>query len=310
MPATKDHENDGASGGTGWRIEARSRLDDLQRQVTAARLARALPADVAADLHGRLRRVRALVDGRSGLRAWFRGSDVEETWGTLHAVQRALVSTRSRAHLQSRLPRLREGAERWLGASSRAGTAAVAWCDAPPADDALLKEGFEDLLEQVHDASAQHHRWVRTVRNRLLLTSLGTLLAAAGLVVAQWRTGKALVPLLADPTVAPWVLLLLVMVFGVVGAFLTRLLPSITEPPSREPYQVPLQLALLKLAVAPLAAVLGLVLVAGGLADAADPSLAQTLALAAVFGAGAQLLTSALDDRARKVLSAQESAAA
>jgi hypothetical protein len=102
-----------------------------------------------------------------------------------------------------------------------------------------------------------------------------------------------------------WVYLVVVMLFGAVGALFTAI-PAISKIPSDYgPFNLPLQQALLKIVFGPLVAVVGLFILS---ADALQLGMPHTwagiLLLAVVFGAGQQAVTRYVDQRAGEILTA------
>ncbi|MFG2107292.1 hypothetical protein [Micromonospora chersina] len=73
-------------------------------------------------------------------------------------------------------------------------------------------------------------------------------------------------------------------------------------PRARLLYKLPFQQGLLKLAIGPLVAVVGIMLVIGGLVETTVNSTAALLGVAIVFGAGRQAVTAFADRRASELL--------
>ena len=92
------------------------------------------------------------------------------------------------------------------------------------------------------------------------------------------------------------------LIAGALGAFLSALPSMITSRSGGLPYKLPFQQGLLKLAVGPLVAVVGIMLVIGGLVETSVSSTAALLGLAIVFGAGQQAVTAFADRRAAELL--------
>jgi glucan phosphoethanolaminetransferase (alkaline phosphatase superfamily) len=162
-----------------------------------------------------------------------------------------------------------------------------------------------DALEAVFSETNNYHRAARALRNRLIGMSL-IALVSAGLVVGI-QVGMSHVAFVAKPSdvqhIASWQLLVLVMVFGAIGALLTTIRPISTMPPSFSPFNFPLQQALLKVFVGTLTATVGVVLLAGATSSKGFNNLAALLGAAAAFGAAQQVVTRMLDDRANSLIS-------
>ncbi|MCZ7437355.1 hypothetical protein O7598_13195 [Micromonospora sp. WMMC241] len=284
--------------GAVWQVEVRTRLDELHQQLDSLG-----PGDppLAAALRERLAGVEPVL-GRAGVLGWLRGGDVEYAWQTLHAVERAMVGLRPVAEIVGFLPAYRDAAARFLRADDKVVT------DIDPAADAatpaLLRAKVQALLLRYHCASDEFHEAVRRLRNRMLGLSVSALVAEALLVLVQWRNPD--VPLVRVPAdavgVPPWRLLLVVLLAGALGAFVSALPSMITSQSAGLPYRLPFQQGLLKLAVGPLVAVVGIMLVVGGLANTTVNSTAALLGLAIVFGAGQQAVTAFADRRAADLL--------
>lgn len=146
---------------------------------------------------------------------------------------------------------------------------------------------------------------MRRLRNRMLGLSIFALVAEALMVLVQWSRPD--VHLLKPPTdaagVPAWRLLFFVLIAGALGAFISALPSMITSRSGGLPYRLPFQQGLLKLAIGPLVAVVGIMLVIGGLVVTTVSSTAALLGVAIVFGAGQQAVTAFADRRASELLS-------
>ncbi|WP_233219713.1 hypothetical protein [Micromonospora sp. RP3T] len=281
-----------------WQVRVRTRVDELCQQLSV--LGPAAPEQAAA-LCAQLSGVAATL-GRSGPVEWLRGATVEYAWQTVHAVERAMVDLRTPTELIGLLPAYQGAAARFLRADDRVFT------DLDPVRDAatpeLLRARVQALLVRYHSVSDDFHESVRRLRNRMLGLSMSALTAEALLVLVQWRNPDP--QLIRTPTdtggVPPWRLLFFVLLAGALGAFVSALPSMITSRSGGLPYRLPFQQGLLKLAVGPLVAVVGIMLVVGGLANTTVDSTAALLGLAIVFGAGQQAVTAFADRRAGELL--------
>ncbi|WP_231933502.1 hypothetical protein [Micromonospora coxensis] len=291
-----------AVGGTVWQVQVRTRLDDLQRQLRALESHDAANADRAAELRQQLAGVESVL-GRGGVLEWLRGGSVEYAWRTVHAVERGMVDLRTPQELTGLLPAYQASAAQFLKADHPARTAFDATADR--ADPALLRAKVQTLLLCYHRASDEFHESVRHLRNRMLGLSLVALAVETLMVLAQWRSPDVrLIEAPADAAGVPaWRLLLFVLAAGALGAFVSALPTMITSRSGGVPYKLPLQQGLLKLAVGPLVAVVGIMLVIGGLVETTVGSTGALLALAVVFGAGQQAVTGYADRKAATLLS-------
>lgn len=162
------------------------------------------------------------------------------------------------------------------------------------------------MLRAAHERADQANKEARYLRNRLLIASAFSVLFAAAMVLTQsvlehtsfvdnaerWGGGG-------------WSYLVVIMVFGGVGALFTAI-PAISKIPSNHgPFNLPLQQALLKVAFGPLVAVVGIALLNIGAASQFKPAtVPQVLLMAALFGAGQHAVTKYVDQRAERILTA------
>ncbi|MET8835983.1 hypothetical protein ABZV78_18955 [Micromonospora sp. NPDC004540] len=284
-----------------WQVRVRTKLDDLHQQLNGLESrAGANPARLAA-LRTQLSGVESVL-GRSGVVGWLRGGNLEYAWQTIHSVERAMVELRTPQELLGLLPAYQGAAAQFLKADDTVLTAFDASTDV--AAPALFQAKVRALLLQYHAASDEFHESVRRLRNRMLGLSVFALVAEALMVLVQWRSRD--VQLLKPPTdaagVPAWRLLLFVLIAGALGAFISALPSMITSRSGGLPYKLPFQQGLLKLAIGPLVAVVGIMLVIGGLVETTVNSTAALLGVAIVFGAGQQAVTAFADRRASELL--------
>ncbi|MBO3085685.1 hypothetical protein [Cellulomonas fengjieae] len=297
-----------------WQAAAEARRSELAREVRLQRAAGGLDQYRAKLFLDDLDVVSLMIDvGRRGsgtrLSEWLRGSRIEMVWRLLHGVERDLAGFRSSQVLQGALPGIVSSAQRYLPKNTRTVDAAVRWMKDVPGE-AKLRSGVRTLLEESHSASDDYYTAVRNLRNRMLALSLTAVLGAVLLVVVQWRV--AALPVIPPPDGFkgdPWHLLVFVMLSGALGAFVTGLVPMLKAAGGKLPYKLPFQQGLLKIAVGPLAAVVGLVFVVGGLTGTQPNGLPQLFAIAVVFGAAQQVLTGFADRSAAEILAKKENPA-
>ena len=165
-------------------------------------------------------------------------------------------------------------------------------------------------IQAVLEASFRHrnayHGAARALRNRLIVVTLLVVAIAAGLVVTQWAIPQAhVLPRPGDDRSARWVTMLLVMLFGALGALITAIPVMAALPRVASPYNFPLQQSLMKIAVGTLTGLVGVVVIGLPAASSGDTSSFSALVGAAiVFGAGQQAVTRFLDTRAQQVVDA------
>ncbi|MFG1739033.1 hypothetical protein ACGFLT_13485 [Micromonospora chalcea] len=281
-----------------WQVRVRTKLDDLYQQLAALS---ARDPELVAGLRAQLSGVEAVL-GRSGVVEWLRGGNLEYAWQTIHSVERAMVALRSSDELTGLLPAYRSAAAQVLPAEDKVLTDLDSATGGVPVE--LLRARVQALLLRYHSASDEFHESARRLRNRMLGLSVFALLAEVLVVLVQWRTHD--LRLLEAPTdaggVPAWRLLFFVLIAGALGAFLSALPSMITSRSGGLPYKLPFQQGLLKLAIGPLVAVVGIMLVIGGLVETSVSSTAALLGLAIVFGAGQQAVTAFADRRAAELL--------
>ncbi|MEV6520256.1 hypothetical protein ACGF5H_10865 [Micromonospora chalcea] len=281
-----------------WQVRVRTKLNDLYQQLAALS---ARDPELVAGLRAQLSGVEAVL-GRSGVVEWLRGGNLEYAWQTIHSVERAMVALRSSDELTGLLPAYRSAAAQVLPADDKVLTDLDSATGGVPVE--LLRARVQALLLRYHSASDEFHESARRLRNRMLGLSVFALLAEVLVVLVQWRTHD--LRLLEAPTdaggVPAWRLLFFVLIAGALGAFLSALPSMITSRSGGLPYKLPFQQGLLKLAIGPLVAVVGIMLVIGGLVETSVSSTAALLGLAIVFGAGQQAVTAFADRRAAELL--------
>ena len=284
--------------GAVWQVRVRTKLDDLYQQLAVLS---ARDPDRAEALRAQLSRVEVVL-GRSGVVEWLRGGNLEYAWQTIHSVERAMVALRSSDELTGLLPAYRSAAAQVLPADDKVLSDLDTATGGVPVE--LLRARVQALLLRFHSASDEFHESARRLRNRMLGLSVFALVAEILVVLVQWLSHD--VRLLEAPTdaggVPAWRLLFFVLIAGALGAFLSALPSMITSRSGGLPYKLPFQQGLLKLAVGPLVAVVGIMLVIGGLVETSVSSTAALLGLAIVFGAGQQAVTAFADRRAAELL--------
>ncbi|MEU8368495.1 hypothetical protein [Micromonospora tulbaghiae] len=284
--------------GAVWQVRVRTKLDDLYQQLAVLS---ARDPERAGALRAQLSGVEGVL-GRSGVVEWLRGGNLEYAWQTIHSVERGMVALRSPDELTGLLPAYRSAAAQVLPADDKVLTDLDPSAGTP--SDALLRARVQALLLRYHSSSDEFHESARRLRNRMLGLSVFALVAEILVVLVQWRSHD--VRLLEAPTdaggVPAWRLLFFVLIAGALGAFLSALPSMITSRSGGLPYKLPFQQGLLKLAIGPLVAVVGIMLVIGGLVETSVSSTAALLGLAIVFGAGQQAVTAFADRRAAELL--------
>jgi hypothetical protein len=275
-------------------------------------------------------------------RMWtrFGGANVERTLGNLDAAEANLIRLAPADYLQEQMPSFEAHVNRFLPKADPRRVAVEAIARKAGAGQALGAGERGTVAAAHHAASSQRRREmlrVRSFRNIVLCGAIALLPVAIGLGILGSSAPTA-VPLCFHPeemhrVVCPlntvgdtqrglppatedidpyveaaateddiWLIMAMGLVAAAVGVALTvRRLKGTSTP-----YNVPLALALLKLPLGALTAVLGLLLMAAGFVPgltALDTS-AQILGWAIVFGYAQHFITRLIDQRAASLLDA------
>jgi hypothetical protein len=242
------------------------------------------------------------------LRKWWWGTEIERAWARLREVEERTV------HLlpNPELPACAANAARHGTSYLRANDLGLQHLQAlraqqdPPASADELRSSIVGVLREASDKADQANREARYLRNRLLIASAFSVLFAVAIVLAQSSLeGVSFVDKADKWDGSGWSYLVVVMVFGGVGAMFTAI-PAISKIPSNfGPFNLPLQQGLLKIAFGPLVAVVGIALLNTGVSPQTMPkTLPSLLLMAALFGAGQHAVTKYVDQRAEQILAA------
>jgi hypothetical protein len=251
---------------------------------------------------------------------WWSGAEVERTWRLLREVEERLVDFVDAAELDARaadavsharhqgisdgdpsvmdLAAIRAvAAERRIAGTALSDTEVVAY-----------RAAVRAVLGLAHARSDRDNQEARAYRNRLLLGSVISLLAAVALVALQ-----ALLPRVSfvdAPTgwrSSPAILLVAIMLFGCAGALFTAIPVLAKQPSDFSPFNLPLQQAILKMTFGALTALFGVaafgaVSVNGLEVEMAEMTVPALIVLAVAFGAAQQAVTRFFDGRASQLL--------
>src|SRR5262249_12626046 len=115
---------------------------------------------------------------------------------------------------------------------------------------------MQAVLRKSWNQNDRFHASVRAFCNRLVVTSAIVIVVSALLVVVQWRLPSAhIFQLTKDSThLRRWTAMLLIMLFGSVGALVTAIPSMAAIPRVDSPYNFPLQQAFVKITVGSLSA--------------------------------------------------------
>lgn len=171
----------------------------------------------------------------------------------------------------------------------------------PPADIRVL---MHSVAERSFFVSDNFHRSARGFRNRLVITVLLILIVAVGLVILQWRLPDAAI--FATPpdaaNLSRWVLMILVMFFGLLGSLVTTIPSMAAIPTVSSPFNFPMQQAFVKITFGSLTGLVGVIAIGTGGVTKGFTSLQAFVAIAIIFGASQQAVTQFLDKRAGKII--------
>jgi hypothetical protein len=321
-PGAEASEPSGCAGASGggfnsglppeWAHSAPWRQEVQRRRITL------LDELARLELHGTAQQTRAyliddlLADADAASREkvtawkWWWGTEVDRAWARLREVEERTVHLLPDPELPVCLADAVRHAHAYLDADDPRvqHMLAVSAHQDPPRSTDELRASIVSVLRAAHERADQANKEARYLRNRLLLASAFSALFAAAIVSTQavlehtsfvdgaerWAGGR-------------WSYLVVIMVFGGVGALFTAI-PAISKIPSNHgPFNLPLQQGLLKIAFGPLVAVVGIALLNTGVSSQFVPeSVPKVLLMAALFGAGQHAVTRYVDQRAEQIL--------
>ena len=245
-----------------------------------------------------LHRAEQSADQPATLGRWWTGSSAELAWLSLHEAEAQIdglltgpelvchardVSIKAKAMMKPDDLRLKL-VEKALAASD------------PAAE--LDAAAVAHLARAVYRLSDEEYAQSRTYRNRLIRLGLLSL-AAFGLVVAAFATNAISIPIKGDKEPSNLETMLLISLFGAVGALITSVPPLAKISGTWNPFSLPLYQMLLKVALGPVLAVIGVMLLQSKLIPNVDfpMPLPDLLVWALVFGAAQQTVTGGIDKR-------------
>lgn len=270
-------------------------------------------------------------EGAGGRFDRWRGATVERAYGFLHAARTALVDVLPDEDVTAWFP----GAVARVSQGVPAGNTSRTRLERLVADKTLTpaqrRAELKQALQLGYSASDRRYAQVRSFRNLLwkLVVAVG-LFAVLFIATIAWQPDK--LPLCFSPvapataagaeaaptfSVCPSRLtggspavpshwdVVVVALMGLIGGALAATFAIRKLRGTDIPYDVPLALAVLKVPLSGLTAVVGILLMTGGFVPGLSDldSQGQVLAYAVVFGYAQQLLTQVVDNRAQSVLS-------
>jgi hypothetical protein len=239
---------------------------------------------------------------------WWWGTEIERAWARLREVEERTVNLLPDPELPACAADAAGHGNSYLDANDPGlqHLQALSAQQDPPASTDELRSSIIRVLRSAHNKADHTNREARHLRNRLLIASAFSVLFAVAIVLAQSSLeGVSFVDKADGWDGSGWSYLLVVMVFGGVGAMFTAIPAISTIPSNFGPFNLPLQQGLLKIAFGPLVAVVGIALLNAGVsAQVAPKTLPSLLLMAALFGAGQHAVTRYVDHRAEQILTA------
>ena len=262
-----------------------------------------------------LRRAKWAAGEPVGLLRWWSGSSQDLAWLSLHEAEAQIISLLSGealiAHAQDLLVKARtlpiddervDAVKRGLANAS----ASRPCCD----NRAIGRPGLDaaavvHLFRAVHGMRDERYAQSRGFRNRLIRLTLISL-AALGLLTTTFATNAIPLPMNAPRSYVGTAAL--VSLFGAIGALIIAVPPLAKAAGTWNPFSLPLYQLLLKLALGPVFAIVGVMLLKSGLIlNIKFPSdLPDLLTWAIIFGAAQQTVTRAVDRRAADIVSGEQ----
>jgi hypothetical protein len=259
-------------------------------------------------IEGLLADAGAASQANVGIRKWWWGTEIERAWARLREVEERTVDLLPDEELLARATEALAHAHVYLNDDDKRvqHLKDLQKEGISQTSTSALRSSIVDVLRASHARADQHNQEARYLRNRLLLASAFGLLVAVLIVLVQWWLHD--IPILPSPN--DWRGLLVVMLFGAVGAMITAI-PTVSKIPSDYgPFNLPQQQALLKLVIGPLVAVIGLLILGAEVLQIGTPKTwTATLLLAVVFGAGQHAVTRYVDQRASEILTQPDGSA-
>lgn len=305
---------------------------DLVRTHLAIALVGGQPSPVRTAAGEQVERLLAQVDSAIRVRGrgtrrlpsldrW-KGATVERAYGSLHGARVALVDVLDDADVRAWFPEAVGRVSRCLPPTNASRVHLEKQLTAT-VSDALRRVELKQALRLGYEASDRRYTQVRSFRNLLWKLVVTVLLFALALAVVV-AVRPTIAPLCFYPadaaggaadTICPtgtgagrrpgsWDVVA-VALMGLVGGALAATFAIRKLRGTDIPYDVPLALAVLKVPLSGLTAVVGILFMTGGFVPGLSDldSQGQVLAYAVVFGYAQQLLTQVVDNRAQSVLS-------
>jgi hypothetical protein len=300
-----DEDNEATCRRAAWRQVVLSRARRARHELLSARAA-TLPGpdqdrwgEGPAEL---ILKARQSAVQRVSLWAWLEGCHQEQAWLALHEAGAQIIELLPPEKLLTHADAILAKARGALGAGdARVQDIQLLLCQGAP--ESTLRPRLAHLARETFDTLDDKYAQSRGYRNRLIrLTSLALAGLAIGLVAGAMskldfdRTGSA--------HLRGWKTVGLIMLFGSMGALVTAIPPLAKATGVRNPFSLPFFQLLLKLAMGPLFAIVGVLILQDGLIRnlPAAGNLRRLLVWATLFGAAQQSVTRFIDKRVSGLL--------
>ncbi|GAA4727358.1 hypothetical protein GCM10025782_27440 [Pedococcus ginsenosidimutans] len=304
-----------------WVQQVAVETNRLKMRVDAARARGDLtePQEtVALGVDGFIERARAAafrddpIPGR--LANWWRGTLVEAAYRNMHSARSALFDLYTEAELRAEIPMVVARANSTLHRDDPR-LATVAELSALP--PSRLRPRMRRLVGDSYERLDLEHGQLRSFRN-IVLMAAAFLLCCVAVTIGFICAHPSWIPLCFDSTAdlvscpsrmtagatPSWPDVLVVTGMGGLGGAFAATLSIRNLKGTSTPYDVPVALAVLKVPMGALTAILGLVAIKGGFAPGLSnlDNQGQVLAYALLFGFSQQALSRLLDKRASDLL--------
>jgi hypothetical protein len=235
--------------------------------------------------------------------SWLEGCYQEQAWLALHEADAQIIEVLPTEELLARADCILEKARHALGGDDpRVRCIQSLLCEAAPCES-KLRPRLAHLARATFDSFDDKYAQSRGYRNRLIrLTSLA--LGGIALAIVAGTMSRLNFHLADAPDARGWRMVVLIMLFGSVGALITAIPPLAKANGVRNPFSLPFFQLLLKLAMGPLFAIVGVLILQNQLITSlqAAKDLGGLLVYATLFGAAQQSVTRFIDKRVTGLL--------
>jgi hypothetical protein len=233
--------------------------------------------------------------------SWLEGCYQEQAWLALHEADAQIIELLPAEELLARGDGMLEKARRALGGEDPRVRCIQSLLSEAAPSEIKLRPRLAHLARATFDTLDDKYAQSRGYRNRLIrLTSLA-LVGIALAIIAGTMSQLDFRPVV---NARGWRTVMLIMLFGSMGALVTAIPPLAKANGVRNPFSLPFFQLLLKLAMGPLFAVVGVLILQDGLIKdlQAAADLRGLLVWATLFGAAQQSVTRFIDKRVTGLL--------